>query len=92
MKTTTDGIRINVNSIKPTRVVINSYGDGVSPERAERDYDIKSDIIFIRNDGWTLGTPHEFETIAYSLWKHEWTSFLKICEGVFRDISEYIKE
>ena len=83
------GIKISFDSFKPTRVVINSYGDGVTPERAERDYEIKSDIIFIRKDGWSLGAPEILESTAYSIWQNEWKTFIRKRESIFRDIEEY---
>ena len=56
----------------PTRVVINSEGDAVTPERAKRDHDIEPDVIFIRDDGWSLGAPDHLMAIARRMWADEW--------------------
>ena len=45
--------------------------EGISPVEAIRK-DIKVDCWFIRNDGWTLGTPKEHISSAVELWKDEW--------------------
>ena len=58
----------------PTRVVVNASGEATTPEKAERDYQVKPTIIYIRNDGWSLGTPPQFDTVASNLWRNEWVA------------------
>jgi len=57
-----------IREFGPTRVVINSEGEATSPARAKID----SDVVFIRNDGWTLGAPSRFEEVARQMWADMW--------------------
>ncbi|MDP2908675.1 MAG: hypothetical protein Q8N77_02620 [Nanoarchaeota archaeon] len=70
-------------------VVIDSEGSAVQPKIAERDHGITPDIVFIRDDGWTLGAPKIYEDIAYKLWSDYWTHFATKEEKKKRPISEY---
>ena len=47
----------------PQRVMI-SVDEAVSSRRAREDYGINPDVIFIRNDGWSLGAPTRLEAAA----------------------------
>ena len=60
----------------PRRVIINRDGEAVSPERARRLQDRSPDVIFIRNDGWTLGAIKELADKAEALWPDEWIAVL----------------
>lgn len=60
------------------RVLVDPGGTAVSPERAEAEHGITQDkvaVIFIRDDGWSLGATHELADDAYRLWKDEWKWF-----------------
>lgn len=48
------------------RIVINKEGEAVTMKRA-REMGILPLIVFIRNDGWMLGAPLEFEKVAYEM-------------------------
>lgn len=61
--------------IIPTRVVTDADGSATTPERALRDCKTSYDIVFIRDDGWSLGASFDLERIAYHLWPLEWTHF-----------------
>jgi len=54
-----------------SRVIVNEHGEATTPLRASQ-LGIKIDSVFIRNDGWTLGTPDNLKDIAYNLWADEW--------------------
>lgn len=73
----------------PDRVIINLEGEGISPDRASKQHGITSKIIFIRNDGWSLGAPSQFEHVAYLTWKDEWVAFIRRPGSVVSPISEY---
>lgn len=72
------------------RVVINSDGYAVTPQRARDEYSISPDIVFVRDDGWTLGAPKSLERIAYRMWKKEWVYFATKDEKKLKSIDEYI--
>ena len=67
----------NIRNGGPDRVVINVSGEAVSSLRARRDYNIRPDIIFIRDDGWSLGAPLRFESVAEALWHDKWIGTLR---------------
>jgi hypothetical protein len=59
------------DGIKIDRVVVDNEGYAVPPKATS----IKPQIIFKRNDGWTLGAPLVFAHSAYKLWTGSWDSF-----------------
>jgi hypothetical protein len=73
---------------KPARVIINQDGEAVSADRAE-SRGVVPDIIFKREDGWTLGTPKEFENVAYEMWADSWTHFALATDTDWTPISKY---
>jgi len=74
----------------PTRVMINKEMDATTSQRAREEYNIVPDIIFIRNDGWSLGAPNFLEKEAYSCWKESWIGFVRRGELVAKSIEEYL--
>lgn len=61
----------------PTRVVISSAGEAVPPKQAREQHNVKVDVVYIRDDGWSLGAPHEFSHIAEETWKDQWAVFMR---------------
>lgn len=59
---------------RPRRVVYCSAGLASSPERALRDHGVVPQLCFVRNDGWTLGTPVAFVTAAFASWPDMWVA------------------
>jgi len=64
----------------PDRVVIDDSGHAMHPVHARREYGLTPDVVFIRNDGWMLGTPKQFESIARELWKGTWVAQVRLQE------------
>ncbi len=58
----------------PSRVVINAEGEATTPRRAKEDHGIEPSIIYIREDGWTLGTVLQFDTVTQNMWRDEWVA------------------
>ena len=58
----------------PARVVINASGEAACPERAFREYHVVPDIIYVREDAWSLGAPVQFGTVAESIWPDMWAA------------------
>ena len=73
----------------PTRVVVDDEGLGANSKRARFEYNIIPDIVFLRDDGWTLGAPTQFETVAYRLWQAEWTHFVRRPHSIWVPIRKY---
>ena len=61
----------------PARTVIDDRGTGYSGRKAQWDLGIEADVVFLRQDGWTLGAQKELELVAYEMWKDEWAYFTR---------------
>lgn len=71
------------------RVLINEYGETKTPRRAREENGVKSDIVFVRRDGWSLGAPLHLERVAYELWADHWVSFCRRPDLEMRSICDY---
>lgn len=69
------------------RVLINSDGEAVTPARAEAEFGIRPDTIFLRDDGWTLGCLKNHEPVAARMWEKNWVG---VYLDVGTDIVEYV--
>lgn len=56
----------------PSRIVVDSEGYAVPPQRAAQDHDTQADIVFVRNNGWSLGAPLKLRMTAYGMWADAW--------------------
>ena len=56
---------------QPRRVLISANHDAVPMKRA-LELGVIADLIFVRNDGWSLGCPGHLEEVASNLWKDHW--------------------
>jgi len=56
----------------PTRVVIDESGEATTPGCAKDDHGIVPTVIFLRDDGWTLGAPEQFREVARKMWDDEY--------------------
>ena len=75
----------------PTRVIVEASGLAVPPKQARDVFQVSSEIIFIRDDGWMLGAPRESESIAFNMWEGSWTHFLRRPHTQWIPIERYIK-
>lgn len=73
----------------PDRVVINDDGEALPWPRARQEHNILPEIIFVRDDGWTLGAPRQFEKTAFQLWADKWIYFARKPEVALIPISEH---
>lgn len=73
----------------PRRVVVDAAGHAVGAHLAKAEYNIMPDIVFVRKDGWTLGSPKKFEAVAYQQWADEWISFYREGDHQLSPIEEY---
>ena len=73
----------------PTRILINESGEAVAPDKIGNEH--IPTIIFIREDGWSVGAAAHLELAAFSLWKDDWVAFedLEGEDGV-QSIKEYV--
>jgi len=51
-------------------------GHAVPLERAWTHYSVKPTVIFIRDDGWSLGAPEHFRHVARDMWFDKWVAKL----------------
>jgi len=70
----------------PDRVVINVYGEAKTSRIAREQYGVCPDVVFIRNDGWTLGAPSRLEATARRLWQDHWVGVLRKPETVAKPL------
>ena len=59
----------------PSRTMINEF-EATTSDQAKEVYDVTPDIIFIRDDGWSLGAPKRLAEAAEKLWSGQWTHVL----------------
>jgi hypothetical protein len=57
----------------PTRIVINSDGEAVPPNK---DNIKLIEVVFVRKDGWSLGAPFHLIEVARKMWDDEWVGVL----------------
>jgi hypothetical protein len=62
----------------PIRVIVdaNGLGEGVQQAKKRADYEPHT-VVFIRNDGWTLGAPAKFEEVARRTWEGSWVGIIR---------------
>jgi hypothetical protein len=73
----------------PNRVLISADGDAVPSAHARELHGVEPTIIFIRNDGWSLGAPAHLEWDAFQLWAGAWTGFMRKPEIQPQPINQY---
>lgn len=61
----------------PRRIVVDKLGTAMSPDLAKKlgPY-TEPDIIYIRDDGWSLGAPKKFAKIAFEQWTLNWIGYI----------------
>lgn len=74
----------------PTRVMVED-GFAVSSKRAREIYNITPDIIFIRDDGWSLGAPKHLADAAEMIWENKWKGVLLRPLSVPITYGEYLR-
>jgi len=55
-----------------SRVVIDSDGGAVPSEHTQ----IQPTVVYIRDDGWSLGAPEHFRSVAFAMWRDKWVAML----------------
>ena len=78
------------NEIEVSRVMVEMDGLSVPPKQAKDVFQITPDIIFLRDDGWSLGAPLVLEKTAYDLWKDNWTHFVRKGHNQWIEIARYL--
>lgn len=74
------------------RVVTDCTGYMLAPWRASDIYQANPDIVFIRDDGFTLGAPTELENVAFNVSCGQWVAFARYGDLKPRPIGEYYFE
>lgn len=71
--------------ITPTRVLVSNDGFSLPTKKAKGPVD----VVFVRDDGWMLGSKAEWEGVAYAIWKDCWVFFIRNGDEKFTRIKEY---
>jgi hypothetical protein len=72
-----------------SRVIINEHGETWTMLKVIQNGRDAPVVGFMRDDGWTLGTPHQFEWVGFRLFEKQWTHFIRMPSMVWLPISEY---
>lgn len=72
----------------PRRVVIDIRGEAVTPFSA-KERGITPAVVFIRNDGWSLGAPAEFEGAAEEMCLNDWVAVTRKPFATFEEYSSF---
>lgn len=64
----------------PTRVLVNQF-EGRPTHIALRDNRITPDVVFIRDDGWSLGAPKDLVWHAEMMWADKWVFVVELNNG-----------
>lgn len=73
----------------PTRVMVDAQGLAVSPESARTRHGVTPGIVFIRDDGWSLGSPAQFESRAAALYADHWIGVLRLPTQAAQSVVSY---
>jgi hypothetical protein len=65
----------------PTRVVVREDGYAVPPRRAREEYGITPDVIYLRDDGWSLGATITWADVAWGKWPDRWIGAIHLEDG-----------
>lgn len=65
----------------PTRVLVHANGLAVRRWKAEQVYGILPSVVYVREDGWSLGAPVELERAAYDLYAEKWVARIDVVTG-----------
>ena len=71
----------NASRNGPTRVVYSDEGQATTPELALQLYNEVAEVVFIRNDGWTLGASMKYYKVAHDLWEGDWAAVVYAATG-----------
>jgi len=72
----------------PDRVMVQG-NFATTPRKAREVYKVIPEIIFIRNDGWSLGAPAHLVNEAFMTWHESWSHFLLRGKSKAQPISEF---
>lgn len=67
--------RYSIGKNGPTAMIVNKRGVSTTPELAEQIYGLVPAVVFLRDDGWSMGAPKDLEEVAKKLWKKHWVAF-----------------
>lgn len=81
----------NIGQYGTDRVLTSSRGTSVPYSYAVNEFGIEVELVFIRNDGWTLGCHRTHESVAYGMWTDEWIGVIIKPESEPRTIKEYLE-
>jgi len=66
-----------VSNHGPDRVMVEPAGESVPLGQAMEKHNIVPSVIFVRNDGWSLGAPAELERLAEAMYPELWIAILR---------------
>ena len=64
--------QLETGEVLPVRVLVSADGTATTPGKALKDYGVRYDVVYVRDDGWTLAAPQALDLVAYALWSDHW--------------------
>jgi hypothetical protein len=61
-----------MSNIRPTRIVTDEHGCARPPKSGD-----SFDVVFVRDDGWSLAAPEQYRGVAYRMWEREWAEVIE---------------
>ena len=75
-----NGMIVRVLVEGPTRVVYLDGGElsAGPPAKVKSRFGVTPEIVWIRQDGWSLGAPFSLSSHAYRVWEGQWVAMLNL--------------
>jgi hypothetical protein len=80
----------NIGKYGTDRVLTSPRGTSVPFKYAVEEFRITVELVFIRNDGWTLGCHRAHQSVAYQMWQDEWIAMIIKPEAEPRHIKDVL--
>jgi hypothetical protein len=81
----------NIGQYGTDRVLTSPRGTSVPFKYAVEEFGIPVELVFIRNDGWTLGCHRTHQSVAYQMWQDEWIAMIIKPEAEPRHIKDVLE-
>lgn len=62
----------------PTRVVTDNECRATTTNDALLNFGIVPEVVFIREDGWSLGAPQHLADVAREMWAGQWIAEIRV--------------
>lgn len=78
-----------IRAVGPDRVVVSDQGIAIPAADAAVN-GIRPDVVFVRNDGWSLGAPARLEGVARWQWLRFWIARYDVATALVTRLNDPI--